>query len=180
MCRRSNTFEVHCDPSVGIMHADRLKIGQVLLNLLGNACKFTERGTIRLSATREPSSRGDWIVFRVQDTGIGMTPDQVRKVFDPFEQATASTRRLFGGTGLGLAISRGLSRMMGGDIQLASEPDKGSTFTVRIPAVVQGRGDEVCAHAPDELGLAGDRRGSGAESRSGRRSNQGHRPGHRR
>ncbi len=127
---------VHCPENAGTMHADQIKTRQVLLNLLSNAVKFTERGTIELSVNRRPEIDGDWIHFQVKDTGIGMTPEQMGKLFQSFSQANASTTRKFGGTGLGLAISRSISKMMKGEIDVESEFGSGSTFTVRLPADV--------------------------------------------
>src|SRR5947207_2737829 len=105
-----------------------------------NACKFTEHGTITLEAFREPaaspSDGAGWVVFRVTDTGIGMTSEQISRLFHAFCQADASTVRKYGGTGLGLAITRHFCTMMGGDVQVASEPGKGSTFTIRLPGEV--------------------------------------------
>ncbi|MBI4740487.1 MAG: MASE1 domain-containing protein [Betaproteobacteria bacterium] len=108
---------------------DALRLNQILLNLLGNAIKFTPRGTIRLTVSRS----GDTTAFSVADTGIGMTPEQLGRLFTPFEQADGSTTRQYGGTGLGLAISLQLARLMGGDIDVASAPGQGSTFTLRLP-----------------------------------------------
>jgi signal transduction histidine kinase len=100
---------------------------------LSNACKFTKEGEVRLQAKRGADDR-DWIELAVADNGIGMTPEQQAKIFEEFTQADSSTAQRFGGTGLGLAITRKLARMMGGDVTVASEPGKGSVFTVRLPA----------------------------------------------
>jgi signal transduction histidine kinase len=110
------------------------KVRQTLLNLLGNAAKFTSGGTVTLAAAREERVDGPWLRFRVTDTGIGMTAEQLGRLFQPFTQADASTTRRFGGTGLGLAISRSFVEMMGGTVVVTSEPDRGSTFTVDLPA----------------------------------------------
>ena len=119
------------------------KVRQVLLNLLSNACKFTENGTISLEASREGVDGRDVIDFRVSDTGIGMTSEQIAKLFEDFTQADASTTRKYGGTGLGLAISRRFSEMMGGAITVESTPGQGTTFSVRIPAGVDAKaGDQ--------------------------------------
>ncbi len=134
--KRSNVLEVSLDPGLGQMRADLTKVRQVLFNLLSNACKFAEHGKVGLSAAREQSAEGSRIVFRVTDTGIGMSPEQLAQLFRPFFQADASTTRKYGGTGLGLAISRHFCQMMGGDIEAASEPGRGTTFTVRLPAQV--------------------------------------------
>ncbi len=135
--KNGNRLEVTCNDSVGRMQADLTKVRQTLFNLLSNASKFTERGTVSLTVTREPEPAGDWLSFEVRDSGIGMTPEQLAKLFQEFSQADASTTRKYGGTGLGLALSRRLCRMMGGDVTVASEPGTGSTFTVRLPAVVE-------------------------------------------
>lgn len=135
--KNGNAFQVVCDPALGLMYADLTKVRQNLMNLLSNAAKFTEKGAIRLEAMREHEALGgDWLVFRVTDTGIGMTSEQRDKLFEPFMQADASTTRKFGGTGLGLALTRRFSQMMGGDVTVASEPGVGSTFTLRLPARV--------------------------------------------
>ncbi|MFZ5484302.1 MAG: PAS domain S-box protein [Pseudomonadota bacterium] len=110
---------------------DGLRLTQVLGNLLSNAVKFTERGAVTFTASQD----GEQLVFRVADTGIGMSADQVGRLFKPFEQADNSTTRRFGGTGLGLAISQRLLAMMGGEIRVDSQPGRGSTFEIRVPLV---------------------------------------------
>jgi signal transduction histidine kinase/CheY-like chemotaxis protein len=134
--KNANRFELTCDEAAGSMLADLTKLRQVLLNLLSNAFKFTDHGVVALEVVREPSPAGDWLVFRVRDSGIGLTPEQMGRLFQEFVQAEASTASRYGGTGLGLALSRRLCRLMGGDIAVASEPGLGSTFTVRLPARV--------------------------------------------
>jgi len=134
--RNANTLEAHCEDDLGSIRADMTKVRQVLFNLLSNASKFTERGTISLDVAREAEDGIDWVSFSVTDTGIGMTPEQMGRLFNPFSQADESTSRKYGGTGLGLALSRGLCQMMGGDITVESEAGKGSTFTAKLPAVV--------------------------------------------
>src|SRR5262249_8805314 len=113
-----------------------MRLRQILLNLLSNACKFTKGGEVRLRVRRVANGR-DWIELAVADTGIGMTPEQQAKLFEEFIQADTSTAQRYGGTGLGLAITRKLARMMGGDVTVVSEAGKGSVFTVRLP----GSGD---------------------------------------
>src|SRR5204862_4797010 len=113
--------------------ADQMRLRQALLNLMSNANKFTERGTIMIDARHRQENGGDWIRLAVADTGIGMTPEQMGKLFQEFSQASSSTASKYGGTGLGLVISRRFCQMMGGDITVASEPGKGSVFTVRLP-----------------------------------------------
>jgi signal transduction histidine kinase/CheY-like chemotaxis protein/ligand-binding sensor domain-containing protein len=138
MAKNANQLEVHCPPDLGMMKADQTKVRQTLFNLLSNASKFTENGVIRLAAQRmaEGSPAGTRFQFIVADNGIGMTPQQITKLFEAFQQADPSTTRKFGGTGLGLAISRKFCRLMGGEITVLSEPGKGSTFTVTLPAAV--------------------------------------------
>jgi signal transduction histidine kinase len=110
-----------------------MRLRQILLNLLSNACKFTKQGEVALRVKRMINA-GGWIELAVSDTGIGMTAEQLAKLFEEFSQAEATTAQRFGGTGLGLAITRKLARMMGGDVTVTSELGKGSVFTVRLPA----------------------------------------------
>jgi PAS domain S-box-containing protein len=134
--KKHNALHLDVPKSVGDMYADLTKVRQILFNLLSNACKFTERGSVTLQVARttdEPAM----FEFRVVDTGIGMTPAELAKLFQPFTQADASTTRRFGGTGLGLAISKRFCEMMGGDISVTSEPNKGTTFVLRLPAKVR-------------------------------------------
>jgi len=133
--RNTNRLEVRV-AGAGAMRADLTKVRQMLLNLLSNACKFTQDGVVTLAVERATRGDGtDELFFRVTDSGIGMTPEQMGRLFEAFSQADSSTSKRFGGTGLGLAISREFARMMGGDITVTSEPQRGSTFTVRLPAV---------------------------------------------
>ena len=131
--KNHNRLVVEIDEHVGTMHADLTRVRQVLLNLLSNACKFTESGVVTLSAGRERGAAGDRLVFRVSDTGIGMTAEQMSRLFEAFTQADATTARRYGGTGLGLAISRRIAQGMGGEIVVESVPGEGSAFTVRLP-----------------------------------------------
>ncbi|RYY78547.1 MAG: response regulator, partial [Comamonadaceae bacterium] len=120
--------------SLAGLHGDALRIEQVLVNLVGNAIKFTRRGEVRLQVACEPPKDGRArLVVQVSDTGVGMTPDVLERLFTPFTQADAGVTRQFGGTGLGLAISRRLARQMGGDVRVASTPGAGSTFTLELP-----------------------------------------------
>jgi len=130
-----NVLQLEAAENLGVMTADPLRLKQILLNLLSNACKFTRDGTVSVKAWRQPESTGGIVHFAVSDTGIGMSEDQMQRLFAAFMQADSSTTRKFGGTGLGLAISRRLSRMMGGDVKVESELGKGSTFTLRLPVV---------------------------------------------
>jgi signal transduction histidine kinase/CheY-like chemotaxis protein len=134
--KNGNRFEVDCDAAVGVMHADLTKVRQVLFNLLSNACKFTENGTVSVTVSGEVVAGDAWVIFEVTDTGIGLTQEQLGRLFQEFSQADAETTRKYGGTGLGLALSRRLARMMGGEVTVASESGHGSTFTVRLPANV--------------------------------------------
>src|SRR5439155_6911629 len=133
--KNGNTLTVECAENLGPMRADATKVRQALFNLLSNACKFTDKGTISLQVSRERTNRAGHFVFRVSDSGIGMTPEQTGKLFKAFTQADASTTRKYGGSGLGLAITRHFCQMMGGEVTAESEVGKGSAFTVRLPAV---------------------------------------------
>jgi len=134
--KNANRLAVKCDGTIGTLHADQMRLRQAMLNLMSNANKFTERGTITVDARQGQETGRDWIIIAVADTGIGMTPEQVGKLFQEFSQADASTTRKYGGTGLGLAISRRFCQMMGGDITVQSEPGRGSIFTIRLPREV--------------------------------------------
>ncbi|HUB27892.1 MAG TPA: PAS domain-containing sensor histidine kinase [Tepidisphaeraceae bacterium] len=134
-----NRLDVVCPPAVGQIQTDRNKLRQSLLNLLSNAMKFTAGGIVRLQADRTSQADGDWVTIIVQDTGIGISPHHVQKLFQPFSQADEKIANQFGGTGLGLAITRALCRKMGGDVSVHSEPGMGSTFTIRLPAVLPDR-----------------------------------------
>jgi signal transduction histidine kinase len=129
--KNRNKIRAECSPHTGEIYADPARFRQSLLNLIGNACKFTTDGTITVEASR---SEDDWLHVTVTDTGIGITNEQMEKLFQPFTQADASTTRKYGGTGLGLALSRKLCRMMGGDISVQSRIGEGSIFTIQIPA----------------------------------------------
>jgi len=133
--KNANVLVIECADDLGTMQADQTKARQVLFNLLSNASKFTDHGAISLTVERETGADGDWVTFAVSDTGIGMTDEQLGRLFEAFSQAEASTRSTYGGTGLGLAISRHFCRLMGGDLTVTSVYGKGSTFTVRLPAV---------------------------------------------
>jgi PAS domain S-box-containing protein len=138
VARHGNRLEVRRGDELGSMRADLTRVRQVLLNLLGNAAKFTENGTITLDVGRAVERGRTWIRFIVKDTGIGMSPEQVSKLFQAFTQVDASPTRKYEGTGLGLVISRQLCRIMGGDVTVESQLGKGSTFVIRIPANVEG------------------------------------------
>ena len=130
-----NRLEVECADDVGTIRVDATRVRQALLNLASNAVKFTEQGLVTIRASRSTAAAGEVATLRVSDTGIGMTPEQLARLFQDFTQADASTTRKYGGTGLGLAISRRFCRMMGGDITVESVPGHGSTFTIHLPVV---------------------------------------------
>jgi adenylate cyclase len=132
--RGGNRFVVERDGAAGIVLVDPIKFRQSLLNLLSNACKFTEHGTITLRMTCEREIGRTCIAWQVRDTGIGISPEDMDRLFRPFSQVDSSVTRRHGGTGLGLAISQRLCRLMGGEIVAESTPGEGSTFTMRIPA----------------------------------------------
>lgn len=146
----TNTLTVKCPTNLGTMSADAAKVRQSLLNLLSNACKFTELGSITLEATSVYDKQIEWLLFRVADDGIGMTPAQMRSVFDAFSQADPSMTRRYDGTGLGLAISQRFCQMMGGCIVVESEWGEGSTFTIRLPRVVTALPNHQDAQGSDE------------------------------
>ncbi|HXM41153.1 MAG TPA: ATP-binding protein [Bryobacteraceae bacterium] len=131
--KNANRLDVSCADGLGYMVADQTRTRQVLFNLLSNACKFTERGIIRLEARQIRGEGVNWVQFRVVDTGIGMSREQIERLYRPFMQADASTTKKYGGTGLGLAISRRLCEMMGGSLSVESQLGQGSAFTVRLP-----------------------------------------------
>jgi PAS domain S-box-containing protein len=154
--RKGNTLSLDLAPDLGTMHSDAVKLRQCLFNLLSNAAKFTENGTISLSARRETEREGDWVLFAVRDTGIGMTPEQLTRLFQRFTQADETTTRQFGGTGLGLALSRAFARLLGGDIAVESVSGQGTCFTLRVPAVLpRAVPDAPAASSQDGAGPAG-------------------------
>ena len=133
--RGGNAFVCRVPPGPLTVRLDRTKVRQVLLNLLSNAGKFTALGRVELAVTREFGSREE-VVLRVSDTGIGMSPEQIKRIFQEFAQGSAATTRRYGGTGLGLAITRSFCQLMRGDIEVDSSLGRGSTFTVRLPALL--------------------------------------------
>jgi signal transduction histidine kinase len=130
--KNKNRLIVQTQENLGALTADAMRLKQILLNLLSNACKFTKEGEVALRV-RKVADVCDWLELAVAYTGIGLTAEQQAKLFQEFTQADSLTARRYGGTGLGLAIARKLARMMGGDVTVASEPGKGSVFTVRLP-----------------------------------------------
>ncbi len=162
--KNANTLLIERAPDLGAIHADQIKVRQGLFNLLSNAVKFTHEGTITLNAGRERMDGSEWIVFRVTDTGIGLSPEQIVKLFQDFTQADASTTRKFGGTGLGLALTRRFCQMMGGDVTVHSVPGEGSVFTIKLPAVVSEAKPEAAAKAAETVNASAEiMGGEGAE-----------------
>jgi len=167
-----NRLEVLCPPDIGSIKEDITKVRQVLLNLLSNAGKFTENGIVTLEVWRENRLDGSWVLFRVRDTGIGMTPEQRSRLFQPFMQADAATSRKYGGTGLGLALCQNFCTMMGGEVTVESEAGKGSAFTVRLPGEIENFDGEATSVRVSTLGrmklsdiaLAGARAASPTEA----------------
>ena len=156
--KNGNRLVVECPPNIGAVRSDPTRLRQIMLNLLSNACKFTENGSVSLSVARSREDGNDWISMRVDDTGIGMTSEQLGKLFQEFSQADSSTTRKYGGTGLGLAISDRLCRMMGGSIDVKSEPGVGTTFSVRLPAEQAGVPEAAPIEmAPTPAGYASER-----------------------
>ena len=148
----NNQLEIKISDNLGTMQSDILKVRQNLFNLLSNACKFTENGTITLIVDCYNNDDLDWLKFKVNDTGIGISEKQLKKLFRSFTQADASTTRKYGGTGLGLAITRQFCEMMGGMIDVESELGKGSTFTISLPKDINKALNQPNIHvASDEL-----------------------------
>jgi signal transduction histidine kinase/CheY-like chemotaxis protein len=148
--KNHNRIVVHCPAEIGAMYSDAMKVRQSLMNLLSNACKFSQNSVIDLVISKQSHEREEYVSFAVCDRGIGMTSDQIAKLFQAFVQADESTTRKYGGTGLGLMISRRLCQMLGGDIRVSSELGKGSTFTIELPRIAPA------VLEPSGLGGAGD------------------------
>ena len=146
---KANTLVLDCGERLGTMRTDAVKLRQCLFNLLGNACKFTENGQITLRVRRD----GEWLSFAVEDTGIGMSPEQLRRLFQRFTQADESTTRKFGGTGLGLALTRAFARLLGGDVTVTSTEGRGTCFTLRVPGEAPD-GAAPLDDAPEAAGAA--------------------------
>ena len=136
IAKQDNQLVINVPPDIGTMDSDVTRMRQILLNLLSNANKFTEKGTIILDVHRFVENEEDWVTFAISDTGIGMTPEQMGRLFQPFSQADNSTTRKYGGTGLGLAITKKFCEIMGGIITVKSEYGHGTTFSVKLPAVI--------------------------------------------
>jgi signal transduction histidine kinase/ActR/RegA family two-component response regulator/HAMP domain-containing protein len=153
--RGGNALVARADGELGQMRADASKVRQALLNLLSNSAKFTEAGTVTLDVRRSETERGAWVTMAVTDTGIGLSPEQLTQLFQPFTQVDSSPTRRYGGTGLGLVISRDFCRLMGGEIGVESELGRGSTFTIRLPAVVADPGaDSPAGRAASAAGAS--------------------------
>lgn len=131
--KNHNHFFTDYNSDTGTVYADPEHLRAILLNLLSNACKFTDHGKVTLSASREIDTGGEWVVFQISDTGIGLSDEQMSRIFDRFEQADNSITRNYGGSGLGLSIAKRLCEIMGGDIEVQSQIGRGSTFSVRLP-----------------------------------------------
>ncbi|MEM7065481.1 MAG: DAHL domain-containing protein [Cyanobacteria bacterium P01_B01_bin.77] len=137
IAKNNNSLNVQWSDDIDKMYADPVKVRQSLFNLLSNANKFTQDGTITLSVSTHNNIDDNWVEFRIEDTGIGMMPDQLQKIFNAFAQADSSTTRRYGGTGLGLTITKRFIEMMGGTVSVESTVDKGTTFILKIPQTVQ-------------------------------------------
>ncbi|MDQ7824125.1 MAG: response regulator [Candidatus Eremiobacteraeota bacterium] len=156
--KNSNTLRQEIQEGIDTMQSDLTKVRQGLFNLLSNACKFTHEGQISLAVEHEKEQGREWILFRVSDTGIGITGEQINKLFQAFTQADNSTTRQYGGTGLGLSITKKFCQMMGGDVTVTSEQGKGSVFTIKLPArtpdpKATAPGEEVKEEEPLQQGL---------------------------
>ena len=132
--KNNNLLKVNCEPGIGIMYADELRVRQSLFNLLSNACKFSKNGVITLDAsTIIEKNDAQYILIKVSDTGIGIDHEQLKKLFQPFAQLDSSINRKYGGTGLGLILTKRYCELMGGDLIAKSQKDVGSTFTIKLP-----------------------------------------------
>jgi signal transduction histidine kinase/DNA-binding NarL/FixJ family response regulator len=148
IAKNSNTLQLRLADDLGMMRSDITKVRQILSNLLSNACKFTDHGTISLEANRSGAGSQEWMMFRIRDTGIGISEEQQENLFKEFAQADVSIARKYGGTGLGLAISNRFAQLMGGQISVDSEPGKGSVFTVQLPVHVSAEKVEAALPKP--------------------------------
>jgi signal transduction histidine kinase len=136
MEKNHNLFQLEYDDEINIVRADLTKVRQILFNLLSNASKFTDNGTVKLLVASQKNGHNNWMRFTIKDTGIGMTREQLNKLFVSFSQADSSTQKKYGGTGLGLAITYRLCQLMGGSVVADSVPGVGSTFTVLLPTEI--------------------------------------------
>ncbi|MEB3235987.1 MAG: ATP-binding protein [Cyanobacteriota bacterium] len=147
---------VDCSPEIGFLQTDLTKFRQCLVNLVGNAAKFTEDGVITIRVQERLVEAQEWIDLQVSDTGVGMSPQQMDRLFESFSQGDSTTTRQYGGTGLGLAISRRFSRLLGGDISVTSTQGEGSTFTLSLPRQLS---DPSADHSGPPTLSSGDRLG---------------------
>ena len=154
--KKGNKLDLRMAPGIGRMVSDLTKVRQILLNLLSNAAKFTENGVVTLFVDREAAVDGERIVFRVADTGIGMTDEQMSRLFQRFVQADASTTRKYGGTGLGLSLTKALCEVLGGTVAVQSAPGEGTTFTVKVLANLHVEGAETVQEPEDLAARGGD------------------------
>jgi PAS domain S-box-containing protein len=167
MARKGNRFSARVADDLPMMHADLTKVRQCLFNLLSNSAKFTENGSIELTVEPKEVSGAAGVEMRVADTGIGMTAEQMSRLFEPFTQADRSTTRKFGGTGLGLAITRRFIQMMGGDVQMESELGRGSTFRILVPLEVSIPQEDAAEAGMDAVRGAPDERHSARSAHFG-------------
>jgi len=144
--KNANQLILKTDDDLGLMYVDHIKLRQCLFNLLSNASKFTHEGTIQLNVAKEVDNRR--ITFEVRDTGIGMSPEQLDRLFEPFTQADSSTTRHYGGTGLGLTITKRFCEMMGGSVSVTSQPGEGSIFKIQLPLTVQDSVPKIKKNKP--------------------------------
>ena len=160
VAKRGNRLVLDVPDGLGTARTDATKLRQALFNLLSNAAKFTEGGTITLRVCRTPEQDGDRLTFAVEDTGIGMSPEQVERLFQRFVQADGSTTRRYGGTGLGLALTKAFAHLLGGDVTVASEVGRGTRFVLTVPATLTETGDALESNEPGiATALAGSGRG---------------------
>ncbi|TNC07667.1 response regulator [Methylobacterium terricola] len=157
--KRGNRLVLDFADGLGVARTDATKLRQCLFNLLSNAAKFTEGGTITLRARRETDPTGDRLAFAVEDTGIGMTEEQVERLFQRFTQADGSTTRKYGGTGLGLALTKAFAELMGGSVTVASEPGRGTCFTLNLPTTLPEAAEVLTEEPSAGTGIAGGARG---------------------
>ena len=153
--KNENKIVVKCPDAIGSIYADQMRVRQALMNLVSNASKFTSKGTVTIAAAKKRTAAGEHVEFAIMDTGIGMSPDHLAKLFQEFSQADSSTTRKYGGTGLGLAISRRFCQMMGGDISVQSELGHGSKFVITLPVQVGASDKSARTSEPPRLRAVG-------------------------
>ena len=153
--KNNNKLNIACDQELGTMNADLTKVRQILINLLGNAAKFTENGVVTLAVSKHRENGVNWVTFAIKDTGIGITKEQLGRLFNEFTQADVSTTRKYGGTGLGLTISKRICELMGGSIDVTSVVHEGSTFSVKLPMSAALGEQADCRQPPIALAHTG-------------------------